>query len=112
MAQQHLFPYAFMSKYKNGIQKIEVNYVPVNSVGVVLSYGFIYSIRPGKTVLVTFMLSNNEPVSLQTVSKVVAIFRKLQVLFHTDAARAVGKVPMEIRGDLAEADIMTLIGQK
>ena len=73
-----------MSKYQQCIRKIEMNYVPVNSVGFVSSSDFIHVIRLGKTVLVTLILSNNKARSLQTVYKVATLFWELQVMLHTD----------------------------
>ena len=101
-----------MSKSQHGIRKIEVTYVPVDSVGVVSSSDVISAIRPGQTVLVTLMLANNESGALQPVAKVAARCRELHVLFHTDAAQAVGKVPVDLRGALGEADMVTIVGHK
>ena len=97
---------------QHGIRKIEVTFVPVDSVGVVSSADVISAIRPGQTVLVTLMLANNESGALQPVAKVGARCRELQVLFHTDAAQAVGKVPVDLRGALGEADMVTIVGHK
>jgi len=83
---------------QHGIRKIEVTYVPVDSAGVVSSADVISAIRPGQTVLVTLMLANNESGALQPVAKVGARCRELQVLFHTDAAQAVGKVLWTLGG--------------
>ena len=60
-----------MSKYQHGIRKVDVNSVLVNSVGVVSSSDVISAIRPGKTVLVTLILANNESVALQPMENVV-----------------------------------------
>ena len=101
-----------ISKSQHGTLKIEVTYVPVDSVGVVSSSDVISAIRPGQTVLVTLMIANNESGALQPVGKVAARCRELQVLFHTDAAQAVGKVPMDLKGALGEADMVTIVGHK
>ena len=48
-----------VSKYQHGLRKIEVTYVPVNSVVVISSSGVIYAI-----------ITNNDSVALQYVAKV------------------------------------------
>mgnify|MGYP001825219339 FL=1 len=62
------------------------------------------------TVLVTLMLANNEVGTLQPVREVAAVCRERGVLCHTDAAQAVGKVPV----DVAELgiDLLTVAGHK
>ena len=99
-----------MSKSQHVIQKIEETYVPVNSVGVVSSLDVISVISPGQTVLFTLMLANNKSVSLQPVANVAAGFWELQVLFHTYYTRAFVKVPVNLRGDMGESDMVTPVG--
>ena len=89
-----------MSKYQHCIQNIEVDYVPVNLGDVISSSDVISNIRPRHTVLMTLMLSNNESGSLQYVAKVTSYLREFQVLFHTDSTQEIGKVTVELRGDL------------
>ena len=99
-----------MSKSQHVIQKIEETYVPVNSVGVVSSSDVISVISPGQTFLFTLMLTNNKSVSLQPVAKVDAGFWWLQFLFHTDYTQAFVRVPVNLRGEMGEADMVTLVG--
>ena len=54
------------------------------------------AIRPD-TVLVTVMALNNEIGVNQDVAAIGAICREKRVAFHTDAAQAVGKVPLDMR---------------
>ena len=63
-----------VSKYQHVIWNIDMTYFPVNSVSVVSSSNVISSIRPGKTFLVTLMISNNDSAALQPVAKVAASF--------------------------------------
>eukprot|EP00574_Skeletonema_japonicum_P001513 CAMPEP_0201740066 /NCGR_PEP_ID=MMETSP0593-20130828/46111_1 /ASSEMBLY_ACC=CAM_ASM_000672 /TAXON_ID=267983 /ORGANISM="Skeletonema japonicum, Strain CCMP2506" /LENGTH=431 /DNA_ID=CAMNT_0048234369 /DNA_START=95 /DNA_END=1390 /DNA_ORIENTATION=+ len=92
--------------------KITVTEVPVDEFGVVSSADVIDAIQEN-TALVTIMTANNEVGSLQPVFEIAKICRQKQILFHTDAAQAVGKI--DLRG-LAEettgADMVTIVGHK
>ena len=92
--------------------KIEVTYVSVDDEGIV-SAGDIMKEIKANTVLVTVMTANNEVGSIQPVFELAKLCRERQVLFHTDAAQAVGKI--DLRG-LADptfgADMVTIVGHK
>ncbi|HQU33492.1 MAG TPA: cysteine desulfurase family protein [Thermoanaerobaculaceae bacterium] len=62
------------------------------------------------TVLVSLMLANNEVGTLQPVAEVAEACRRRGVLVHTDAAQAVGKVPVDA-GALG-VDLLTVAGHK
>ncbi len=62
------------------------------------------------TVLVSVMAANNEIGVLQPVDEVAALTRERGLLFHTDAAQAIGKVPFSV-GDLG-VDLASLSGHK
>ena len=62
------------------------------------------------TVLVSVMLANNETGALQPVKEIARICREAEVLFHTDAAQAVGKIPVSVRE--IGCDLLTLAGHK
>lgn len=53
------------------------------------------ALRP-ETVLVSVMWVNNETGVIQDVAAIGALCRERGILFHTDAAQAVGKVPMRV----------------
>ena len=67
------------------------------------------ALRPD-TVLVSIMLANNEIGVLQDVRAIGAICRKRDVAFHTDAAQAVGKIPVDVRE--LTVDILSFTGHK
>jgi cysteine desulfurase len=62
------------------------------------------------TVLVSLMLANNEVGTLQPVAEVAALCHRHGVLIHTDAAQAVGKVPVKV-ADL-DVDLLSVAGHK
>ena len=63
-----------------------------------------------KTVLVSIMAANNEIGTLQRLSEIGAIASERGVLFHTDAAQAVGKVPLDVKA--MNIDLLALTGHK
>lgn len=92
--------------------KISITYVPVDEKGVVSIEDVVNAIRPN-TALVTIMTANNEVGSLQPVFELGKLCRERQVLFHTDAAQAVGKIDLrELANPTTGADMVTLVGHK
>mmetsp|Transcript_39763 Transcript_39763/g.85733 ORF Transcript_39763/g.85733 Transcript_39763/m.85733 type:complete len:244 (+) Transcript_39763:149-880(+) len=92
--------------------KISITYVPVNEEGIVSTDDVMNAIRPN-TALVTIMTANNEVGSIQPVFEIAKLCREKQVLFHTDAAQAVGKIDLRGLADPATgADMVTLVGHK
>jgi cysteine desulfurase len=92
--------------------KISVTYVPVDEEGIVSIDDVINAIRPN-TVLITVMTANNEVGSIQPVFDIAKLCRERRVLFHTDAAQAVGKIDLrELGHPLTGADMVTFVGHK
>jgi len=63
-----------------------------------------------KTILVTIMAANNEIGVLQPIAEIGKICHERGVLFHTDAAQAVGKVPMDVNKQ--NIDLASISGHK
>jgi len=92
--------------------KITVTEVPVDEFGLVSTKDVIDAIQEN-TVLVTIMTANNEVGSLEPVFELAKICREKKVLFHTDAAQAVGKVDLRGLADETHgADMVTIVGHK
>ena len=67
------------------------------------------TIRPD-TALVSVMFVNNEIGVKQPVEEIGALCRQRKVFFHTDAAQAVGKVPVDVNSQ--NIDLMSISGHK
>ena len=65
--------------------------------------------RPG-TVLVSVMAANNEIGTIQPLAAIAAIAHSHGALFHTDAAQAVGKIPIDVIA--ADVDLLSLTAHK
>ena len=63
-----------------------------------------------KTVLMSIMAANNEIGTIQPLAAIGAIANEHGVLFHTDAAQAAGKIPINVRD--AQIDLLSLTGHK
>ena len=62
------------------------------------------------TGLVTVMLANNETGAIQPLAPIAEAAREKGVLFHSDAAQAVGKMPVHM--DALGIDLLTIAGHK
>ena len=63
-----------------------------------------------RTVLVSIMYANNEVGAIQPVAEIGRICRERGVLFHSDAAQAVGKVPVDVDADYI--DLLSISAHK
>ena len=62
------------------------------------------------TVLVSVMFANNEIGTIQPITEIGSICREHNVLFHTDATQAVGRIPIDV--DAMHIDLMSFSAHK
>jgi cysteine desulfurase len=88
---------------------VEVTILHVDRFGQVDPDDVRKALRP-HTALISLMLANNETGTLEPLNEVVRIGREHGIPVHTDAAQAVGKLPLKVR-DLG-VDFLTVAGHK
>ena len=77
----------------NGFQ---VDYLSVDKFGMI-DVSDLQNIISKKTSLVSVMFGNNEVGTIQPIKEIAKICHENQILFHTDAVQAVGKIPVDVR---------------
>ncbi|GMP27627.1 hypothetical protein CsSME_00003527 [Camellia sinensis var. sinensis] len=87
----------------------DVTYLPVGSDGIVDLDQLRSAIRPD-TGLVSIMMVNNEIGVIQPMDEIGKICRELNVPLHTDAAQALGKIPIDV--EKMNVSLMSLSGHK
>jgi cysteine desulfurase len=88
---------------------VQVRYLPVDRDGRVDPAALAKTLTPD-TALVSIMAANNETGVLQPIAELAAIAHARGVLFHTDAAQAAGKIPIDVRA--WGVDLLTIAGHK
>lgn len=73
-----------------------VVYLPVDGSGTV-DIGMLKNAISKDTILVSIMYGNNEVGTIQPINEITKICRQNNVLFHTDAVQAVGKIPINVK---------------
>jgi len=87
----------------------KVTWLPVDGTGLV-NVGDVGKAIERNTVLVSVMAANNEIGVLQPIEEIGKLCRLRGVLFHTDAAQAAGKIPLDV--ETMCIDLMSISGHK
>ena len=87
----------------------EVTYLPVNRDGIIELTSLERALRDD-TILVSVMAANNEIGVLQPLTKIGEMCKENSIIFHTDAAQAIGKIPLDVQG--MNIDLMSLTAHK
>jgi cysteine desulfurase len=90
-------------------QGYRVTYLPVDKYGQV-NPADVEEAVTDETILITVMHANNEVGTLQPIAAIGEIARRRSIVFHTDAAQSVGKVPTRV--DELKVDLLTVAGHK
>jgi cysteine desulfurase len=77
-------------------QGCRVTYLPINKDGLIEAQSVRDNITD-KTALVSVMMANNETGAIFPVQEIGEICKEHNVLFHTDAVQAIGKIPVDVQ---------------
>jgi len=86
-----------------------VTYLPVDGAGRIDPGDLRKAITP-RTILVSIMHANNEVGTIQPIADCARIAHEHGVLFHTDAAQSVGKIPTNV--SRLGVDLLSIAGHK
>ena len=86
-----------------------VTYVPVEPSGLV-ALDKLEAALTEHTLLVSVLAAHNEIGVIQPLAEIGALCRARGVLFHTDAAQAAGKIPLDV--EAMHIDLMSISGHK
>lgn len=87
----------------------EITYLPVKPDGL-LDLSELESALRADTVLVSVMAANNEIGVLQPLKEIGLLCKERGIIFHSDAAQGIGKIPLDVQE--MQVDLMSLTAHK
>lgn len=86
-----------------------VTYLPVGNDGII-NLDELKAAFTDRTILVSIMAANNETGVIQPIEEIGRLCRERDVLFHSDAVQALGKIPLDV--NKANLDLASLTAHK
>ena len=92
---------------------VEVDYLPVDRQGRLDLRDLVRALRPD-TALVTVMHANNETGVIFPIAEIARLAKETDpgIVVHTDATQTVGKLPIDLKGDFSNVDLLSFSGHK
>jgi len=91
-----------------------ITFLPVDKYGLIDTKE-LEDMITDETILISIMFANNEIGTIEPIKEIGAIAKKHDVLFHTDAVQAFGKIPIDVEAmniDMLSASAHKLYGPK
>lgn len=92
---------------------LDVDFLQVNRQGELAIDDYVKTLQ-SETLLVSIMLANNETGVCYPVAELARIAKETsaEIIVHTDATQAIGKLPVDLHGDLKQVDLLSFSGHK
>jgi len=92
---------------------LEVEFLPVDRAGRIDPRALVRAVRPD-TLIVALMHANNETGVVFPIADLARLTKEIDpsVLFLTDATQTMGKLPLDLTGELAAVDLLAFSGHK
>lgn len=90
-------------------QGYNISYLPVDNDGLINIEDLKQAIN-ADTFLISIMFANNEIGTIQPIKEIGAIAKKHNIIFHTDAVQAIGKIPIDV--NQLHIDLLSLSSHK
>lgn len=87
----------------------EISIIPVDAFGQIDVKDIEKAIKP-QTILISLMHANNEVGTIQPIKKIANIAEEHNIVFHSDAAQSVGKIPVDVNE--MKVDLLSIAGHK